>query len=83
MVEPNLYLPHLGPGVHVRFPISGDSVHSTIKDSDMAVGTLVSDISEIRQGHIYGILDKHDGLVCKRVYVENKTTLEFVSDNEV
>jgi transcriptional regulator with XRE-family HTH domain len=83
MVEPNLYLPHLGPGIHIRVPISGDSMHSTIKDSDKAVGTLVRDISDIRQGYIYAILDKQDGLVCKRVYVENKTTLELVSDNEI
>jgi len=81
--EPNLYLPHLGPGVHIRVPISGDSMHSTIKDGDKAVGTLVKDIADIRQGYIYAILDKQDGLVCKRVYIENKTTLELVSDNEI
>lgn len=83
MKEPNLYLPHLGPGIHIRVPISGDSMHSTIKDSDKAVATLVTNISDIRQGYIYAILDKQDGLVCKRVYIENETTLELVSDNEI
>ncbi|WP_190277400.1 LexA family transcriptional regulator [Taibaiella lutea] len=83
MREPNLYLPHLGPGLHIRVPISGDSMHSTIKDSDKAVATLVTDISDIRQGYIYAILDKQDGLVCKRVYMENEKTLELVSDNEI
>lgn len=82
-MEPNLYLPHLGPGIHIRVPISGDSMHSTIKDSDKAVCTMVTDISDIRQGFIYVILDKQEGLVCKRVYLENKTTLELVSDNEI
>lgn len=83
MRDPNLYLPHLGPGLHIRVPISGDSMHSTIKDSDKAVATLVTNIADIRQGYIYAILDKQDGLVCKRVYMENETTLELVSDNEI
>lgn len=80
---PNLYLPGLGSGMHIRFPIGGDSMHSTIKDGDKVVATLITDIQNIRPGFVYVILDKDDGVVCKRLYWEGKETLELVSDNEI
>lgn len=82
--EPNMYIPELGTGVHIRTPVSGDSMHSTIKDGDKAVSTLITDIKDIRQGYIYAILDKQDGLVYKRLYFDNKQyVLELCSDNEI
>jgi len=81
--EPNLQLPYLGPGTHIRVPIGGDSMHSTLKDGDKAVATLINEKSEIRQGYIYIILDKQEGIVCKRIYLDDEYTLTFVSDNEI
>lgn len=80
---PNLYIPELGPGVHIRTPVSGDSMHSTIKDGDRAVSTLITDRKDIRQGYIYAVLDKLDGLVYKRLYFEGRDQLELCSDNEI
>lgn len=80
---PNLQLPYLGSGTHIRVPIGGDSMHSTLKDGDKAVATLLTERSEIRQGYIYIILDKQEGIVCKRVYLDNDETLTLVSDNEI
>lgn len=79
----NLQLPYLGPGVHIRVPIGGDSMHSTLKDGDKAVATLITDKSEIRPGYIYIILDKQEGIVCKRVYPDDSDSLTLVSDNEI
>lgn len=81
--KPNLYLPGLGPGIHIRIPIGGDSMHNTIKDGDKPVATLITDIANVRPGHIYLIIDKTDGIQCKRVYFDDSETLELVSDNEV
>ena len=81
--EADYFMPNLGAGIHIRCPIGGDSMHSTIKDGDKVIATLVTDIKEIRQGHIYAVIDKADGLVCKRIYWDGENTLELVSDNEI
>jgi len=81
---PTLYLPWLGPGVHVRMGISGDSMHPTIKDGDKAIATWVDDLANLREGWVHIILDKEEGLQCKRIYRSaHKNTLEFVSDNDI
>ncbi|MFT4062876.1 MAG: LexA family transcriptional regulator [Edaphocola sp.] len=82
-VAPTLYMPWLGPGTHVRTPVSGDSMHSTIKDGDRAVSTLLHSPNDIRAGYIYLVVDKEDGLVYKRLYPEGGGMLDLVSDNEV
>lgn len=80
---PNVYLPGLGAGIHIRVTIAGDSMHSTIKNGDKVVATQVTDLLEIRQGHIYIMLDKEDGLVCKRLYWDKEEQFELISDNEI
>lgn len=81
---PNLYLPGMKNGTYIRLPIKGDSMHSTIKDGDKAVGILINHPKEdLRSGHIYTVIDNEDGLVTKRLYKEGKDILEFVSDNEI
>lgn len=84
-VKPNLYLPGLGPGIHIRNPIKGDSMHSTIKNGDKVVSTLLTCVSDIRQGFIHTILERTDlgdGLLCKRIYLEGEY-VEYVSDNDI
>lgn len=80
---PTLYMPWLGPGIHVRTRIDGDSMHSTIKDGDKAVSTLVTDVKDIRQGYIYMFMDKEDGICYKRLYLDGKNNFELVPDNEI
>lgn len=81
--QPNLYLPGLGPGVHIRVPIEGDSMHSTVKDGDKAVATLVSERQHLHEGYIHILVDREDGLLCKRVYFPGHNKVELVSDNQV
>lgn len=78
---PNLHLPNLGMGMHIRIPVRGDSMHPTIKDGDKVVATRVSDLSQIRSGNIYIVIDEEEGTLCKRVYPEGDALLELVSDN--
>ena len=81
---PTLYIPDLGPGIHIRTQITGDSMDNTIKDGDHVIATFVADpATEIREGFIYLIMDKDEGLVCKRIYRKDPTHLKLASDNEV
>lgn len=81
--HPTLYMPWLGHGTHVRTRVAGDSMHSTIKDGDYAVSTLITEAQDIRQGYIYMFMDKHDGICYKRLYLLGKSHFELVSDNEI
>ena len=81
---PTLYFPWLGPGLHIRIAIAGDSMHPTVKDGDKTIATWVTDPANIREGNVYVILDKEEGIVCKRIYRHHtRDTLEFVSDNDI
>jgi transcriptional regulator with XRE-family HTH domain len=83
-LKPSICLPYLGPGFHIRLQITGDSMHATIKDGDFLIAThLPEPLQTLREGYIYAIIDKEDGIVCKRVYKAGKDTLEFESDNDV
>ncbi|MCZ2223321.1 MAG: S24 family peptidase, partial [Chitinophagales bacterium] len=78
------YMPHLGPGIHIRMKISGDSMHATIKDGDYVIATYQPEpLKTLREGHIYLMIDKDDGVVCKRLYNSAKNTLELESDNDI
>ncbi|HMO62218.1 MAG TPA: S24 family peptidase, partial [Ferruginibacter sp.] len=81
---PTLNLPGLGPGLHIRCQVSGDSMHGTIKDGDHVIATqLKSPADELREGFIHVVFDKDDGIVCKRLYKADKHHLELVSDNDI
>jgi phage repressor protein C with HTH and peptisase S24 domain len=81
---PTLYIPNLGTGFHIRLQITGDSMHSTIKDGDRVVATLCANpVQNLREGHIYVIIDRDEEVVCKRIYRAGETQWEFVSDNDI
>ncbi len=81
--EPNMYLPGLGPGLHVRVTAIGESMFPSIKPGDKAVSTWVPDLKEVRSGEVYLVIDANDGAVYKRLYKEGKTHLRLESDNEM
>jgi len=82
-IKPSLYFPDLESGIHIRVPVVGDNMYSTLKDGDKVVATLITDVQNIRPGFIYVLLDKNEGILCKRLYWDSEDTLELVSDNEV
>ena len=82
--QPNIFLPEIGPGTNIRVPVRGDSMHSTIKDGDKVVATLLQNPKDdIRSGYVYVIIDKEDGLLIKRLYKDGGNHVEVVSDNEI
>lgn len=78
---PNLYLPSIGTGMHIRIPISGDSMDKTIKNGDKVVAVRVLEETSFRDGDVYVIMTNDNEVLCKRVYRDGKY-LELISDNE-
>lgn len=59
-------------------------MHATIKDGDYVIATYQPEpLKTLREGHIYLMIDKDDGVVCKRLYNSAKNTLELESDNDI
>ena len=82
-LQPNMYLPDMSKNkFNIRVPVKGDSMHSTIKDGDRVVATMIENINDLRSGHIYVIVDADWSVVVKRVYREDNI-IELVSDNEI
>lgn len=75
-------LPFLPTGTHRAFPIKGDSM-LPVKDGAFIVAKFVEDITDIKNGRTYIILTKDDGLVYKRIYIQEKdaSSLLLSSDN--
>jgi len=67
-------------GLNVAFQIEGDSMHNTIRHLDYVAGNHITDIKDIKDGHVYIIIEKGNGPTCKRVYKE-KGVFRIVSDN--
>ena len=77
---PAISLPNVPLGLNVAFQISGDSMHPTIRHLDYVAANQVNDINDIRDGYPYIIVDKDDGVLCKRIYREGGG-FKIVSDN--
>ena len=77
---PSILLPNVPFGLNVAFQISGDSMHPTIRHLDYVAANQVNDINDIRDGYPYIIVDKDDGVLCKRIYREGGG-FKIVSDN--
>ena len=77
---PAISLPNVPFGLNVAFQISGDSMHPTIRHLDYVAANQVNDINDIRDGYPYIIVDKDDGVLCKRIYREGGG-FKIVSDN--
>ncbi len=75
-------LPFLPVGTYRAFEIKGDSM-SPILPGSVIVGEYIDNWKQIKDGHTYIILSKHDGIVFKRVFnqVEENSTLILRSDN--
>jgi transcriptional regulator with XRE-family HTH domain len=75
-------LPFLPAGTYRAFEIKGDSM-LPVQTGSVIVGEYVDNWKQIKDGHTYIILSKHDGIVFKRVFnqVEENGTLILRSDN--
>lgn len=77
-------LPFLPTGTHRAFPIKGDSM-LPVKDGAFVVAKFVEDINDIKDGRTYVVLTKDDGLVYKRIYLQedDSQNLLLSSDNKL
>jgi transcriptional regulator with XRE-family HTH domain len=75
-------LPFLPVGTYRAFEIKGDSM-LPVQPGSVIVGEYVDNWKNIKDGHTYIVLSKHDGIVYKRVFnqVEENGTLILRSDN--
>lgn len=75
-------LPFLPVGTYRAFEIKGDSM-LPIQPGSVIVGEYIDNWKNIKDGHTYIVLSKHDGIVFKRLFnqVDENGTLILRSDN--
>lgn len=77
---PAISLPNAPFGLNIAFQIQGDSMHGTIRHLDFVAANKVEDWSHIIDGYVHIIIDKFDGILCKRLY-KTRGGFRVVSDN--
>lgn len=65
---PGMFIPNAPLGMNVAFQIKGDSMEPTVNQYDYVAGNLVDDARRLKDGLVYLIIDKYDGVMCKRLY---------------
>jgi len=75
-------LPFLPAGTYRAFEIKGDSM-LPVQPGSVIIGEYVDNWKQIKDGHTYIVLSKHDGIVFKRIFnqIEENGTLILRSDN--
>lgn len=81
---PTFYMPHLTNGTYRCFEVQGNSMVRTFFDGDLVFGKYVEDLSDIKDGRVYVVVSKNDGIVLKRVInrIEERGKLILKSDNK-
>lgn len=81
---PAFHMPQLNNGTFRCFEVQGNSMVRTFFDGDMVFGRYVEDFSDIKDGRVYVIISKNDGVVLKRVInrIEERGKLILKSDNK-
>lgn len=80
---PRIKIPQVPRGTYRGFEIQGDSM-LPVESGSIIIASYVERINEIKPGKTYVIVSKKDGLVYKRLKIDNKTSkLILLSDNEV
>ncbi len=64
------------------FEVEGHSMHPALKDGDYVVGQRVTDCCNIKNGSIYIIVSRSEGIVIKRVLNDPKTPGKLVLYSE-
>jgi transcriptional regulator with XRE-family HTH domain len=81
---PTLDIPGLSGQTHRAFEIRGHSMMPNIHSGSISIGRWVENINDIQDRHVYIIVTKQDGVVCKRVLnrVKQDGVLVMISDND-
>ncbi|WP_223225155.1 S24 family peptidase [Sphingobacterium cavernae] len=80
---PTIRMPNLGNGTHRAFEIKGHSMSPTMHNSSISIGRWTESLNDIRDGRIYIIVTKSEGIVVKRVLNRSNDSgkLILISDN--
>ncbi|MBV7269111.1 S24 family peptidase [Winogradskyella luteola] len=81
---PSFNMPHLTNGTYRCFEVKGNSMVRTFFDGDLVFGKYVEDLRDIKDGRVYIIVSKNDGIVLKRVInrIAERDKLILKSDNK-
>lgn len=81
---PSFNMPHLTNGTYRCFEVKGNSMVRTFFDGDLVFGKYVENLEDIKDGRIYIIVSKNDGIVLKRVInrITERRKLILKSDNK-
>ncbi len=81
---PSFNMPHLIDGTYRCFEVKGNSMVRTFFDGDLVFGKYVEDLNDIKDGRVYVIVSKNDGIVLKRVInrITERRKLMLKSDNK-
>ncbi|WP_336066836.1 LexA family transcriptional regulator [Mesoflavibacter sp. CH_XMU1404-2] len=81
---PSFHMPQLTNGTYRCFEVQGNSMVRTFFDGDLVFGKYVEDLADIKDGRVYVIVSKNDGIVLKRVInrIEERGKLILKSDNK-
>ena len=81
---PSFNMPQLNNGTYRCFEVHGNSMVRTFFDGDLVFGKYVEDLRDIKDGRVYVIVSKNDGIVLKRVInrIEGRNKLILKSDNK-
>jgi len=81
---PAFHMPQLNNGTYRCFEVQGNSMVRTFFDGDLVFGKYVEDLRDIKDGRVYVIVSKNDGIVLKRIInrVEERNKLILKSDNK-
>ncbi|CAM1341519.1 XRE family transcriptional regulator [Tenacibaculum amylolyticum] len=81
---PAFHMPHLRHGSFRCFEVQGNSMVRTFFDGDLVFGQYVEDLNDIKDGRVYVIVSKNDGIVLKRVInrIQSRGKLILKSDNK-
>lgn len=79
---PAIHLPNAPQGLNIAFQVNGDSMHPTIRHLDFVAGNKITDIDNIRDGCTYIIVNRDEGVLCKRIY-RLGSDWQIVSDNPI
>ncbi|MAQ75639.1 MAG: transcriptional regulator [Aquimarina sp.] len=81
---PSFNMPHLTNGTYRCFEVQGNSMVRTFFDGDLVFGKYVEELNDIKDGRVYVIVSKNDGIVLKRVInrIKERGKLILKSDNK-
>lgn len=81
---PSFNMPHLNNGTFRCFEVQGNSMVRTFFDGDLVFGKYVENLGDIKDGRVYVIITKNDGIVLKRVInrIAERGKLILKSDNK-